>query len=58
MIFAIIIAILIFSCVVLIHELWHFSAARKFWIKVYEFGLWIPPKAKKYLLIKNEQIIH
>ena len=43
----IIIAIIIFSLVILIHELWHFLAARFFWVKVLEFGLWIPPKAKE-----------
>jgi len=44
--FWIIVAIIIFSIVVLIHELGHFSAARKFWVKVEEFWLWIPPRAK------------
>jgi len=47
MIFWIIIALLIFSSIILIHEFWHFSAARIFWVKVLEFWLWIPPKAKK-----------
>lgn len=42
----IIVAILIFSFVVIIHELWHFTAARKFWVRVEEFGLGLPPKAK------------
>ncbi len=46
-IFWIIVAILIFSLVILIHEFGHFIAARKFWVKVLEFGLWIPPKAKE-----------
>jgi len=43
----VIVAIIIFSIVVLIHELWHFFAARFFWVKVEEFWLWIPPRAKK-----------
>ncbi len=42
----ILVAIIMFSIIVLIHEFWHFSAARKFWVKVEEFWLWIPPKAK------------
>jgi regulator of sigma E protease len=48
-----IVAIIIFSLVVLIHELWHFSAARKFWVKVEEFWLWIPPRAKKLFTDKK-----
>ena len=43
----IIIAISIFSLVILIHEFWHFFIARKFNVKVLEFWLWIPPKAKE-----------
>ncbi len=43
----IIVSILIFSIIVLIHELWHFSTARFFKVKVEEFGLGIPPRAKK-----------
>ncbi len=43
----IIVAILIFSLVIIIHEFGHFYASRKFWVKVLEFGLWIPPKAKE-----------
>jgi regulator of sigma E protease len=43
----IIVAIIIFSLVILIHELWHFLAARFFGVKVLEFWLWIPPKAKE-----------
>lgn len=43
----IIVAILMFSIIILIHEWWHFTAARKFWVRVEEFGLWIPPRAKK-----------
>jgi len=36
-----------FSVIVLVHEFGHFKTARIFWVKVYEFGLGIPPKAKK-----------
>ena len=43
----IITSIIIFSIIVLVHEWWHFAAARKFWVRVEEFGLWIPPRAKK-----------
>jgi len=43
----IIVALLMFTLIVVIHELWHFLPARKFWVKVYEFGIWMPPKAKK-----------
>lgn len=43
----IIISLVIFSIIVLIHELWHFATARFFWVKVYEFWLGIPPRAKK-----------
>lgn len=32
---------------VIIHELWHFRAAKKSWVKVLEFGVGIPPKACK-----------
>jgi len=32
---------------VLIHELGHFLAAKKSWVKVLEFGIWIPPKILK-----------
>jgi len=43
----IIVAILIFSLVITIHEFGHFFMARKFWVKVIEFWLGIPPKARK-----------
>ncbi len=43
----ILVAIIMFSFIILIHEFGHFSAARKFWVKVEEFWLWIPPKAKE-----------
>lgn len=31
---------------VVLHELGHFIASRKFWVKIYEFGIGIPPKIK------------
>ena len=37
----------IFSIMVVLHELWHYSVAKFFGIHVDEFGLWIPPRAKK-----------
>lgn len=43
----IIVALIMFSIIVLVHEYGHFKTARIFWVKVYEFGLGIPPKAKK-----------
>jgi len=46
-IFWIIVSIVLFSIIVLVHELGHFISARFFWIKVEEFWLWIPPRAKK-----------
>mgnify|MGYP001773387975 CR=1 FL=1 len=49
----IIIAIVMFSIIVLIHEWWHFAAARKFWVRVEEFWLWIPPRAKKLFYDKK-----
>lgn len=49
----IIVSIIIFSIVVLVHELWHFVTARKFWVKVEEFWLWIPPRAKKLFYDKK-----
>lgn len=43
----ILISFLIFSFIVLIHEYGHFRSARFFGVKVDEFGLGIPPRAKK-----------
>lgn len=42
-----------FSLIVLIHEWGHFISARKFWVKVEEFWLWIPPRAKKIFTDKK-----
>lgn len=36
-----------FSIIVLLHEYGHYKTARIFWIHIEEFGLWIPPRAKK-----------
>ena len=41
----VIVFLLVLSVLVLAHELGHFSAARKFKIKVEEFGLGFPPRA-------------
>ena len=40
----IILWILAFIVLVILHELWHFTAAKKSWVKVKEFWLWLPPK--------------
>ncbi len=52
----IIVAIIIFSIVVLIHELGHFFAAKKFWVRVEEFWLGIPPRAKTIFKDKHGTI--
>ena len=49
----IIVAILIFSFVIIIHEFGHFFAARKLEVKVLEFWLGIPPKAKELFTDKH-----
>jgi len=49
----IIVAILIFSVIILVHEYGHFKASRIFGVKVEEFGLGIPPKAKKLFTDKK-----
>ncbi|RKW25211.1 hypothetical protein D8B46_00055 [Candidatus Gracilibacteria bacterium] len=46
-------AILIFSVVVIVHEWGHFKSARIFGVKVEEFGLGIPPRAKKLFTDKK-----
>jgi len=38
--------ILSFLILIILHEAGHFFFAKKFWVKVYEFWLWIPPKIK------------
>lgn len=40
-------SLLVFSVVVFFHELGHFALAKWFWVKVEEFGIGIPPRAKK-----------
>ena len=49
----ILLTIAVFTSVVVIHELGHFMFARIFWVKVYEFGIWIPPKVKKIFTDKK-----
>lgn len=49
----IVVAILMFSIIVILHEFGHFSAARIFWVRVEEFGLGIPPRAKKLFTDKK-----
>ena len=44
---AIIAWVLMFMVLIILHELWHFTAARKSGVKVLEFGIWIPPKICK-----------
>ncbi len=39
--------LIVFSVLILVHEIGHFVMARKAGIKVEEFGLGLPPKAKK-----------
>jgi len=46
-IIAIIAWILMLMVLVVLHELWHFWAAKKLGVKVLEFWVGIPPKAKK-----------
>lgn len=50
---AVIIWILAFMFLVIIHELGHFGMAKKFWVKVLEFGIWIPPKLFKFWTDKS-----
>ncbi len=49
----IIIWILLFVVLILIHELGHFIAAKKAWVKVLEFGFGIPPRAFKFYTDKS-----
>jgi len=37
--------IIVFMVLVILHEFGHFIAARKCWMKVPEFWIWLPPKA-------------
>lgn len=47
------VSLVMFSIIVLLHEYGHYKTARLFKIQVDEFGLWIPPRAKK--LWKNKE---
>lgn len=49
----IIASIILFSLIVFIHEFWHFKLARIFEVKVEEFWLGIPPRAKKFFTDKT-----
>lgn len=49
----IIIWILAFMLLVIIHEFWHFIIAKKSWVKVLEFWIWIPPRIFKYYTDKS-----
>ena len=42
----IILWILAFIVLIIVHEFWHFMAAKKSWVNVKEFWLWLPPKIK------------
>lgn len=53
LIIGIIVSLIIFTLIVVIHELGHFTAARKFGVKVHEFGVWIPPKMKSLFTDKK-----
>jgi len=44
---SLIIFLIILSALIIVHELGHFGVAKKFGIRVDEFGLGYPPKAKK-----------
>ncbi|MDP5038978.1 MAG: site-2 protease family protein, partial [Candidatus Gracilibacteria bacterium] len=49
----IIVAIIVFSIIILVHEYGHFKSAKIFGVKVEEFGLGIPPKAKELFKDKD-----
>jgi len=50
---SIIIFIIILSLLIIVHELGHFSVAKKFGIRVDEFGIGFPPRAKKLFTWKD-----
>lgn len=50
---SIIIFIIILSALIIVHELGHFLVAKKFGIRVEEFGLGFPPRAKKLFTWKG-----
>jgi len=47
-IISIFVTLFILMFLVVIHEFGHFWTAKKSWVKVLEFGIWIPPKIYKY----------
>jgi regulator of sigma E protease len=49
---SIISAIIIFSIIVIIHECGHYFSAKRHWVKIEEFWLWLPPRWK--VLWKNK----
>jgi len=49
----IIAGIVLFMALVIIHELWHFWAAKRAWVQVLEFGIGIPPKLFTYYTDKS-----
>lgn len=46
-------SIIVFSVIILVHEYGHFKTARIFGVRVQEFWLWIPPKARKLWIDKH-----
>lgn len=48
----IVVSLIIFTLLVLVHEYGHYKTSRIFWVHIEEFGLGIPPRAKK--LWKNK----
>lgn len=51
----IILSILVLSILILIHEIGHFTAARRFGVKVEEFGIGLPPRALKLFRKKGTE---
>lgn len=47
LILAIIAFVVIFSLLILVHEWGHFAAARRFGVRIEEFGLGLPPLARR-----------
>lgn len=46
-------AIVVFMVIVGLHEFGHFAAARHFGVRIFEFGLGIPPRAWNVFRDKN-----
>lgn len=53
---SVLVFLVVFSLLILIHEFGHFIAARKFGVKVEEFGMGLPPRAKKLWKDKHETV--